>query len=463
MTIREVFSSLRKEERTAVKLLLTGTFLEYFDLMLYIHMAVVLNDLFFPKTDPHTAALLTAFAFCSTWVLRPLGALIFGYIGDNLGRKTTVILTTMLMALSCIVMASLPTYAQIGLAATWIMTACRIAQGLSSMGEVIGAGIYLAEITKPPARYPIVSLIAVSVACGSTAALAVATLATNYGFNWRYAFWAGAIIAIIGVAARTKLRETPDFVNLQQKIKLAMEEARRDGLGKAAELLWSTNHSWKEKVRPKTIFAYFTMNCADPIAFYFAYVYCSAILKDTFNFSAAEIIQQNLIVTMLGAIVCIVFAFLSVRIHPLKLQKYKMFCFIPAILTFLLVIDDITSPVILLLIQTLTSLLKNNPAMDVVVVHFPVWRRFTYVSFLYALSRALMFVITSFGMVYLTEYFGYVGLLIMVTPMVVGFFWGINHFEQLEKRMLQRMLVKDEAIQPQESSPIDLGVVRPAA
>ncbi|WPX99148.1 MFS transporter N-terminal domain protein [Candidatus Megaera polyxenophila] len=64
--------------------------------MLYVHMAVLLNELFFPKTDPFTASLLAAFGFCSTYLLRPFGALIFGYIGDNIGRKATVIITTML-------------------------------------------------------------------------------------------------------------------------------------------------------------------------------------------------------------------------------------------------------------------------------------------------------------------------------------------------------------------------------
>ena len=99
-----ILSSLNRTQKEAVGLLQIGTFLEYFDLMLYVHMAVLLNDLFFPKTDPKTAALLTAFAFCSTYLLRPFGALFFGYVGDHLGRKTTVIMTTMIMAISCIVM-----------------------------------------------------------------------------------------------------------------------------------------------------------------------------------------------------------------------------------------------------------------------------------------------------------------------------------------------------------------------
>jgi len=152
-----IFSGLKREEKEAIGLLQVGTFLEYFDLMLYVHMAVLLNELFFPKTDAHTAALLSAFAFCSTYVLRPLGALIFGYIGDNIGRKTTVIITTMMMSISCIIMATLPTYAQIGITAAWAVTLCRIIQGISSMGEIIGAEIYLTEMTKPPASYQIVS------------------------------------------------------------------------------------------------------------------------------------------------------------------------------------------------------------------------------------------------------------------------------------------------------------------
>jgi MFS family permease len=77
-------TSLTKEQKEAIGLLSIGTFLEYFDLMLYVHMAVLLNDLFFPKTDPDTAAFVSAAAFCSTYLFRPLGAFIFGWLGENL-------------------------------------------------------------------------------------------------------------------------------------------------------------------------------------------------------------------------------------------------------------------------------------------------------------------------------------------------------------------------------------------
>ena len=110
--------SLTRKQKEAIGLLSIGTFLEYFDLMLYVHMAVLLNNLFFPKADPDTAALYSAIAFCSTFVVRPVGALIFGWIGDNIGRKPTVVLTTIMMAFSCFIMANLQTHAEIGITAT---------------------------------------------------------------------------------------------------------------------------------------------------------------------------------------------------------------------------------------------------------------------------------------------------------------------------------------------------------
>lgn len=143
-------TSLTREQKAAVGLLSIGTFLEYFDFMLHVHMAALLNELFFEPTDPFTSSLRTAFAFCSAYILRPVGALIFGWLGDNIGRKHTVIITTFLMASSCFAMAILPTYAQIGIAATWLAIICRIIQGISAVGEFTGASLYVTEITSPP-------------------------------------------------------------------------------------------------------------------------------------------------------------------------------------------------------------------------------------------------------------------------------------------------------------------------
>ena len=88
--MREILNLDRKTKESII-LLQIGTFLEYFDLMLFVHMAVVLNELFFPKSDPFTTSLITAFSFCSTFIFKPVGALLFGYIGAKIGRQHTVV------------------------------------------------------------------------------------------------------------------------------------------------------------------------------------------------------------------------------------------------------------------------------------------------------------------------------------------------------------------------------------
>ncbi|XP_022778632.1 uncharacterized protein LOC111320215, partial [Stylophora pistillata] len=240
---------MRREQKEAIGLLQIGTFLEYFDLMIYVHMAVILNELFFPPTDPKTAAVLTAFAFCSTYFLRPFGALIFGYIGDNFGRRPTVIITTTIMACCCMMMANLPTYAEIGITAAITVSVLRIMQGMSSMGEIMGAKIYITEIVKPPLQYPMVESITLVSTLGAVAALGVAMLSTQIMFNWRLVFWFGVIIALVGLFARTKLRETPEYADAKIKMRRAIESTREAGLEKPAELLMSLRKIPTEKTK----------------------------------------------------------------------------------------------------------------------------------------------------------------------------------------------------------------------
>lgn len=431
-----IFSSLKRDQKEAIGLLQIGTFLEYFDLMLYVHMAVLLNELFFPKTDPHTAALLAAFAFCSTYVMRPFGALIFGYIGDHIGRKTTVILTTMMMSFSCIIMAALPTYAQIGITASWIITLCRVLQGLSSMGEIIGAEIYLTEIIKKPIRYPIVSLMAVFSILGSIFALGVGSLVTMNGFDWRIAFWIGAGVAMIGSTARTRLRETYDFVDMKRRIKRSIEEAEADGLGKAAHLLRSTNLICKEKINKKTALTYFAIQCGWPVCFYFSYIYCGNILKNNFHYTAEEVIHHNLLVSITQLIGFLILTFLCHKIFPLKLLKAKVFLFLPFIFSLPYFLSSYsTTPFFLFLIQSFCAIFgpMMHPAPAVFLIHFPIFKRFTAVSFIYALSRSLVYVVTSFGLVYLGTWLGTWGICFILLFTTIGFLWGVLHFEKLER------------------------------
>lgn len=432
-----IFSSLNRQQKEAIGLLQIGTFLEYFDLMLYVHMAVLLNELFFPKTDPHTAALVTAFAFCSTYVLRPFGALIFGWIGDNIGRKATVIITSMLMALSCLIMAVLPTYEQIGIMAAWIVTACRIAQGLSSMGEIIGAEIYVSEITDPPGQYVAVSFIDLAAYIGGAAAVGLAALVTMKGFDWRNAFWIGACIAVIGSIARTRLRETPEFLEQKVKIDLKKKAQAQEKEAKQKNIplkLFQT----EEKTNKMTMAAFFAAYCGWPLSFYLGFMYFNPLLK-AMGKSAEDIIWHNF---LLSLVLCAVFLFwglLSYRVHPLKISKLKGAAFIIIALLLPFFLNNIQTSLGIFLIQTVILIFSMSalPSNSIFIKHFPVLKRFTVTSFLYALTRALMYVFTSFGLVYLTEWFGASGTWFITLPVGVGFYIAVRYFEKLEQGRVQ--------------------------
>lgn len=419
-------------QKEAIGLLSIGSFLEYADLMLYIHMAVLLNEIFFPKTDPYMASLLAAFAFWSTYLLRPLGALVFGYIGDHIGRKATVIITTLMMSLACVTMALVKTYDEIGITASIIVTVCRMLQGMSCVGEISGAELYLTETIKPPVQYPAVTTVTVFSAFGATAALLIASIVTSSNdANWRIAFWIGSIIAIVGLLARTALKETPDFVNAKIKVKKAIEMVNGD-----VNLL-KYNSIVKEPVYWKTTLAYFLIRCAWPVCFYFVYIHCSNILKDVFYFTPTKIIHQNFIVSIVELIAAIVILCLSRKIYPLKILKVILIIYTIFILSIPYLLEYwVDTSFKLLCIQIFGGMfgLGIIPAAPIFYKHFPVFKRFTYTSFLYALSRILMYGITSFGLVYLTRYFNHYGLLIIMIPVIIAYSFSLFHFENLEKK-----------------------------
>jgi MFS family permease len=419
---------LTREQKEAVGLLSVGTFLEYFDLMLYVHMSVLLNELFFPKTNPLTVSLLGALAFCSTFIFRPIGAIVFGYIGDHIGRKATITITTFLMAGCCFVMATLPTYAQIGLTASVLITICRIVQGMSSMGEIIGAELYVTEIVKPPLQYVLVTIIAAFANLGTICALVIATMITTFGLNWRYAFGFGLIIALIGGVARTRLRETPDFVDAKLRIKRRLEKFKID------PSITKNNLFLKEKVNKKTAISLFFMDCGAPVAFYITYFYCTNILTDVFHYTTAEVIKHNLIIAIVNFSERLFLSYLSYRIYPLKILKFKVGIFLAFMLFCPYLLINASSPLQILFIQMIVVIFgcTTLPAVPIIYKHLPTFKRFTCASMTYAISSAVIYIITSFGMIYCHALFNHWGILVIVIPVCLAFIYGILHFEKLE-------------------------------
>ncbi len=424
------FSVLKREHKEAIGLLQIGTFLEYFDLMLYVHMAFLLNDIFFPKTDPHTAALLTAFAFCSTYVLRPIGGLFFGFIGDYIGRKMTVIISSMMMGLSCILMASLPTYAEIGITAAWGVTFCRILQGLACQGEIIGAEIYLIEITKPPLRYPIVAFCSFFASLGGMLALGLTVLLFFLKIDWRLAFWIGAGISSIGFIARTRLRETPEF--LKMKARRQLEKSLEKNT--SSIILTQGNGTGNEKINKSTLMAYFLISCGYPACFYLAYMHFGTILKTDYGYTSEQLIHHNFILSVVQCLSFLGYSLLSYVINPLKILKYRLLIFLPIIALYPYWLSIIDAPMQLLLFQIAIIALgiMDVPAAGIMMNHFPVLKRFLSTSLAYAFSRMFIYVLTSFGFVYLTDMFSDWGIWFIMLFLCLGFGWSIRYFEQLE-------------------------------
>jgi MFS family permease len=392
-------------------------------------MAVLLNELFFPKADPHTAAIYSAFAFCSTYLLRPCGALIFGYIGDIIGRRATVVITTFMMAGSCFVMAITPTYAEIGLIATVLVIVCRVLHGISSMGEIVGAQLYLLEMTKPPIQYPIVLMTSVFANLGGMIALAIASLVTSFGFNWRIAFWIGTIVAIIGAVARTALRETPEFADAKRRFKRNIKLIYGN-----CDIL-KHNPIYNEKINWKIILFLLLISCGWPMCFYFTYIYCGNILKTSFNFTSEQVIHQNFIVSIVNFCTYLILTYLSYIIYPLKILKIKLVAFFIFTLACPVLLNNVTTSFHVFLIQSFVMIffLSANPAMPIFLKYFPVFKRFRAASIVFALSTTLMNITISFGLVYLTEYFKHWGLQIMLFPITIAFALGLYYFEKLEK------------------------------
>jgi len=424
---------LTKEQKEAVGLLSIGTFLEYFDLMIYLHMAVFLNELFFPKTDPFTASLLSAFSFCSTYLLRPFGALVFGYIGDYIGRKAVVIITTFMMAISCVIVGSLPTYAQIGITASWIITICRMVQGIAATAEARGAELYLTECSKPPLQYPLVALITVFSCLGTTAALGIASIFTsthifNDEVSWRIIFFIGAGVALVGTIARTGLKEADEFMNKKKKLKSRLENNNINLKNLNKEFI-------EERAYAMPAVAYFFIQCARPPCFFFIYIYCGDILKQKFGFTAGQVISQNFIVSMVDLFGVIMLVYLSYKIHPFKILKAKLYLFFLSIISFPVVLSQTENPIYVLLFQCLAALFvfDHVPAAPIFYKYFPVLKRFTYTSFLSASAKLLTYVITSFGLVYTTKYWGYWGLFFIFIPVGIAFWFSVRYFQRLEQ------------------------------
>jgi len=191
-----------------------GNALEFYDFTLYGVMGVILAKQFFPSDDEFVSLINSFGAFAAGYLMRPFGALIFGYIGDKFGRKKALSTTIILMGIPTLVIGCTPGYEVIGILAPTIVILSRLLQGLCTGGEYNGAAIFALEHVGK--RYPSFTggLITGSCVVGATLATFLGAQVTKPDmpeWAWRVPFFFGAGISLIGYFIRKKLSETPEF------------------------------------------------------------------------------------------------------------------------------------------------------------------------------------------------------------------------------------------------------------
>src|SRR5271170_4099579 len=193
-----------------------STIVEWYDFTLYLYLAAVLSRVFFG--DGGAALTTTLAAFAIAYLLRPLGGMVFGHVGDRFGRRRTMLMSVALMTMTMLGTALLPTHAQAGAAAGWLLFLLRCVMGFSVGGEYNAVVAYLLEGAPPNRRGLIASMASASSEIGGLFAVGVSLLTVNSmspenldSWGWRIPFLVGAVLAATVGIARTTMQESPDF------------------------------------------------------------------------------------------------------------------------------------------------------------------------------------------------------------------------------------------------------------
>src|SRR5699024_8842645 len=205
--------------RRVVAASLIGSVIEWYEYLIYGTMAaLVFNELFFPSFDPTVGIILAFATFAVGFISRPLGAVVYGHLGDRVGRKTSLVSTLIVMGTITTAMGLLPTYSQIGVFAPILLMILRFFQGVAVGGEWGGATLLTMEYAPEYRRGFFSSLPQIGVPAGTllasgTIAIVEASMSEEsfLTWGWRIPFLASAVLVIIGLIIRLKLEETPAF------------------------------------------------------------------------------------------------------------------------------------------------------------------------------------------------------------------------------------------------------------
>jgi len=200
--------------KKAILAAMIGNALEYYDVMLYGFFAAALAPLFFPTTNHFVSITASLGTFAAGFLMRPLGGILFGHLGDRYGRRMALAFSILLVTVPTLTIGLLPTYEYIGIAAPIILVVCRLLQGLCVGGEYSGAAIFVIEHSKKKQEAFAGSVLCATGFLGGflgTILGLICTLPYMPTWSWRIPFLIGSIIGLIGYYIRTQVDESPAY------------------------------------------------------------------------------------------------------------------------------------------------------------------------------------------------------------------------------------------------------------
>ncbi|AXO63718.1 MFS transporter [Pseudomonas sp. phDV1] len=218
----------RKEERQVVLASTVGTLFEWYDFFIYGALAVFMSQVLFPQDNPTVSLLAALGALAVGFIIRPIGAILFGYLGDKLGRKYTFLVTIVMMGGATVLIGCLPTYESAGHLSWILLLTLRVIQGLAVGGEYGGAVIYVSEHCEPKRRGYLTGWIQITSSAGLILSLLV-IVATQFSMSaddfrqwgWRVPFLLSIVMLLVSVYVRAKLHESPVFSRMKRENRLS--------------------------------------------------------------------------------------------------------------------------------------------------------------------------------------------------------------------------------------------------
>lgn len=218
----------RRESRRALAATSVGTFIEFYDFAIYGYSAATIAELFFPSTHPFAALLSALAVYGIAFVMRPLGGIYFGRLGDRIGRKRVLVIVLVLVGISTALIGFLPTFTQIGILAPLLLVVVRLLQGFSAGGEAVGA-MTLAYEKAPANRRGMyaTTVIAIGAVPSIFSALLILGIegsmsASSYAsWGWRIPFWLAIPLSLIALYIRSRTNESEEFVAAKKNSKNA--------------------------------------------------------------------------------------------------------------------------------------------------------------------------------------------------------------------------------------------------